>query len=83
MSWARPDLSCLGTQQRQRLGYFKQVMSVLPSLSLPILPEALITVAGWICLTKRANGLIDMIWQLICILYLSHFCHLRSVVLVL
>lgn len=64
--WARPDLSCLGTQQWQRLGYFKQVMSVLPSLSLPILPEALITVAGWICLTKRANGLIDMIWQLIC-----------------
>lgn len=63
-----PDLhpSCLGTQQWERLGYFKQVMSVLPSLSLPILPEALITVAGWICQTKRANGLIDMIWQLIC-----------------
>lgn len=63
-----PDLhpSCLGMQQRERLGYFKQVMSVLPSLSLPILPEALITVAGWICQTKRANGLIDMIWQLIC-----------------
>lgn len=61
-----PGLSCLGTQQRERLGYFKQVMSVLPSLPLPILPEALITVAGWICWTKRANGLIDMIWQLIC-----------------
>lgn len=61
-----PDPSCLGTQQQERLGYFKQVMSVLPSLSLSILPEALITVAGWICWTKRANGLIDMIWQLIC-----------------
>lgn len=61
-----PDPSCLGMQQPERLGYFKQVMSLLPSLSLPILPEALITVAGWICLTKRANGLIDMIWQLIC-----------------
>lgn len=63
-----PDLhpSCRGTQHRERLGYFKQVMSALPSLPLPILPEALITVAGWICQTKRANGLIDMIWQLIC-----------------
>lgn len=61
-----PDPARLGTQHRERLGYFKQVMSVLPSLSLPILPEALIAVAGWICLTKRANGLTDMIWQLIC-----------------
>lgn len=33
------DPSCLGQQQRQRLGYFKQVMSVLPSLSLPFSPK--------------------------------------------
>lgn len=61
-----PDSSCLGEQQWEHLSYFKWVMSVLPSLSLPPLPEALITVAGWICWTKRANGLIDMICQLIC-----------------
>lgn len=79
-----PDPSCLGTQQQERLGYFKQVMSVLPSLSLPILPEALITVAGWICWTKRANGLIDMIWQLICnLIILSSRTHYSLFITVL
>lgn len=59
--------ACLGEQRRERLGYFKQVMSVLPSLSLPPLsPKHWSLWAGWICRTKRANGLIDMIWQLIC-----------------
>lgn len=71
-----PDPASLGKQQWECLGYFKQVMSVLPPPALPALPAALIAVAGWIYQTKRANGLIDMIWQLICnLIILSRRTH--------
>lgn len=47
-----------------------------PPPALPALPAALIAVAGWIYQTKRANGLIDMIWQLICnLIILSRRTH--------